>query len=74
MALFKNANEESSWVRVPVVQFLRASPDPKAKEYLKELAEIDPDAVKRATNYLALPGASAASPVHSAGDSCRQRH
>ena len=56
--LFKNANEESSWVRVPVVQFLRACPDPKAQEYLKELAKIDPDAVKRATNFLALPGAS----------------
>ena len=56
--LFKNANEESSWVRVPVVQFLRACPDPKAQEYLKELAQIDPDAVKRATNFLALPGAA----------------
>ena len=55
--LFKNANEESSWVRVPVVQFLRACPEPKAKEYIDELAKIDPDAVKRATNYLALPGA-----------------
>jgi hypothetical protein len=58
--LFKNANEESSWVRVPVVQFLRACPDPKAQEYLVELAKIDPDAVKRATNYLMLPGASGA--------------
>ncbi len=55
--LFKNANEESSWVRVPVVQFLRACPEPKAKEYIDELAKIDPDAVKRTTNYLALPGA-----------------
>ena len=58
--LFKNANEESSWVRVPVVQFLRACPEPKAQEYLVELAKIDPDAVKRATNYLMLPGASGA--------------
>ena len=56
--LFKNANDESSWVRVPVVQFLRACPEPKAKEYIDELAKIDPDAVKRATNYLALPGSS----------------
>ncbi len=56
--LFKNANEESSWVRVPVIQFLRACPDAKAKEYIDELAKIDPDAVKRATNYLALPGAA----------------
>jgi hypothetical protein len=57
VALFKDANEESSWVRVPVVQFLRACPDPKALEYIAELTKIDPDAVKRATNYLALPGA-----------------
>jgi hypothetical protein len=64
--LFKNANEESSWVRVPVVQFLRACPDPKAQEHLKELAQIDPDAVKRATNFLALPGA--AGPVAAAAN------
>ena len=62
VALFKNANEESSWVRVPVVQFLRACPDPKALEYIAELTKIDPDAVKRATNYLALPGAGLAPP------------
>jgi len=61
--LFKNANEESSWVRVPVVQFLRACPDPKALEYLGELSKIDPDAVKRATNYLALPGAASGGPA-----------
>jgi len=54
--LFKNANEESGWVRVPVVNFLRACPLPESKAYLAELEEIDPDAVKRANNFLPLPG------------------
>jgi len=56
--LFKEADDETSFVRVPVVQFLRQCPDPKAKEYLTELAKIDPDAVKRAMNYLAVPPAA----------------
>lgn len=52
--LFKGANEESGWVRVPVVNFLRACPLPEAQTYLSELAEIDPDAVKRASSFLPL--------------------
>lgn len=62
--LFKEADDETSFVRVPVVQFLRQCPDPKAKEHLAELAKIDPDAVKRAMNYLAIPpAATPAAPV-----------
>ncbi|MBX3413520.1 MAG: hypothetical protein KF708_12590 [Pirellulales bacterium] len=53
--LFKGADEESGWVRVPVVNFLRACPLPEAQTYLAELAEIDPDAVKRANSFLPLP-------------------
>jgi hypothetical protein len=49
--LFKTADEKSSWVRVPVINFLQASPEPKAKEYLAELEKIDPDAVKRANSF-----------------------
>lgn len=58
VTLFKEANEESSWVRVPVVNYLRACPKPEAKKYLAELAKIDPDAVKRANSFFPL-GASA---------------
>ncbi len=60
--LFKEADEETSFVRVPVVQYLRQCPDPKAQQYLKELAQIDPDAVKRAMNFfpIAAPSAPAA--------------
>lgn len=52
--LFKTADEKSSWVRVPVVNFLQASPEPKAKEYLAELEKIDPDAVKRANSFFPI--------------------
>lgn len=55
--LFKNANEKSSWVRVPVIQYLKACPLPKAENTLKELAKIDPDAVRRANFFTPLGGA-----------------
>ena len=41
--LFKNADDESNWVRVPVINYLRACPLPKAKEKIDELAKIDPE-------------------------------
>src|SRR5437868_2009938 len=55
--LYKNANEKNSWVRVPVVNYLRACPLPKAKELLVECEKIDPAAVKRANTF--FPGAPA---------------
>jgi hypothetical protein len=50
--LFKTADDESSWVRVPVINYLRACPLPEAKTHLDELAKLDPEAVKRASFYL----------------------
>jgi hypothetical protein len=49
--LFKNADEKSSWVRVPVVNYLRACPLPEAKEKMAELEKIDPAAVRRANTF-----------------------
>jgi hypothetical protein len=49
--LFKEADEKTSWVRVPVVNYLRACPKPEAKEYIKELEKVDPAAVKRANTF-----------------------
>ena len=51
--LFKSADEKLSWVRVPVVNYLRACPLPRAKELIAECEKIDPQAVKRA--YLFFP-------------------
>ncbi|HUY33745.1 MAG TPA: hypothetical protein VMV69_13425 [Pirellulales bacterium] len=60
--LFKDADEQSSWVRVPVVNYLRACPKPEAKKHLEELAKIDPDAVKRANSFFPVPGGGGAKP------------
>jgi hypothetical protein len=50
--LFKTSDEQSSWVRVPVINYLRACPLPEAKTHLEELAKLDPEAVKRASFYV----------------------
>jgi hypothetical protein len=50
--LFKDADDKSSWVRVPVINYLRACPEPEAEKYIAELEKIDPAAVKPAkTNF-----------------------
>ncbi len=53
--LFKTADENSSWVRVPVVNYLRACPLPIAAEKLTELEKIDPKAVQRAKTFFPIP-------------------
>ena len=58
--LYKNADEKTSWVRVPVVNYLRVCPLPKAKELLKECERIDPQAVKRANTFFPTPSATPA--------------
>lgn len=57
--LFKDADKESAWIRLPVVNYLRACPLPQAKVHLEELAKIDPEVVKRAMNYYPTPAATA---------------
>src|SRR5262245_60146857 len=64
--LYKNANEKNSWVRVPVVNYLRACPLPKAKELLKECDKIDPAAVKRANTFFPATPAAPASGTNKA--------
>ncbi len=58
--LFKSADEKSSWVRVPVINYLRACPLPEAEAKLQELKDIDPAAFKRATSFFPLPKATGA--------------
>lgn len=50
--LFKTADEQSAWVRIPVVNYLRACPLPEAKTHLEELTKIDPEAIKRASFFV----------------------
>jgi len=54
-ALFENATDENNWVRMPVVNYVRACPLPEAQEKLKKLEEIDPAAVKRAKTFFPIP-------------------
>ena len=51
VSLFKTANEESEWVKGPVVNYLRACPLPAAKQQLQELAKLDPAAVANASLF-----------------------
>lgn len=53
--LFKEADEKTSWVKVPVVNFLRVCPLPEAKERIKELQKIDPESVRRANTFFPTP-------------------
>jgi hypothetical protein len=63
--LFKTSDDESNWVRVPVVNYLRACPLPEAKTKLDELAKLDPETVKRANSFFPFAGTPAAAAVPS---------
>ena len=54
--LFVTADENSSWVRVPVINYLRACPLPIAKEKIEFLKTVDPDSVKRAMTFFPAAG------------------
>ncbi len=53
--LFIEADPDNNWVRVPVVNYLRACPLPAAKEALKKLEEVDPESVRRANTFFSIP-------------------
>jgi hypothetical protein len=50
--LFKNSNEDTKWVRVPVVSYLKVCPKPEAKDAIAELTKLDPESVRRAETLL----------------------
>ncbi len=53
--LFRDADSESNWVRVPIINYVRACPLPEAKTTMAELQRIDPEAVKRASTFFPFP-------------------
>lgn len=65
VALFKTADDKSSWVRVPVINYLRACPLPDAAKQLDELQQLDPAAFKRATSFFPVPQPTPAPPKQS---------
>ena len=53
--MFIKADSENNWIRVPVVNYLRACPLPAAKEALEKLEEVDPESVRRANTFFSIP-------------------
>ncbi len=53
--LFEKATDETNWVRVPVINYLRACPLPEAQAMLTKLEKIDPNAFKRAKTFFPIP-------------------
>lgn len=63
MDLYRNADEKSSWVRVPVINYLRACPDKeKTAPLLTECEKIDPMSMKRANTFFPFSGNKPATP------------
>ncbi len=52
--MFKDADQDSNWQRVPIITYLRACPKPEAKKHIEELKKIDAQAVERADFYLGI--------------------
>ena len=53
--LFLKSDPDNNWVRVPVVNYLRACPLEKAKEAISKLEAVDPESVKRANTFFSIP-------------------
>ncbi|MEO1524285.1 MAG: hypothetical protein AAFX06_02565 [Planctomycetota bacterium] len=53
--LFKEAEKDKNWLRVPVINYLRACPLPEAEKVIADLEKIDPDAVRRAKTFFPIP-------------------
>ena len=53
--LFKDAEKDKNWLRVPVINYLRACPLPEAEKAIAELEKIDPEAVRRAKTFFPIP-------------------
>ena len=72
--LFINADADNNWVRVPVVNYLRACPLDEAKDALKKLEKVDPESVRRANTFFSIPvpardtGASSSSVIRDSDD------
>lgn len=55
VGLFIEAEEDNNWIRVPVVNYLRACPKPEAEAALEKLREIDPESIRRASSFFSIP-------------------
>jgi hypothetical protein len=51
VALFKSADPKTTYVRMPIINYVRVCPLPAAEQALEEFKKIDPDAVKRSMTF-----------------------
>jgi len=51
VTLFKEADEKSSWVRIPIINFLRKCPLDGSKELIEELRAIDSESVRKSFQF-----------------------
>ncbi|MHB0958409.1 MAG: hypothetical protein ACYC0X_17365 [Pirellulaceae bacterium] len=49
--MFKSANTKTSYVRMPIINYVRTCPLPAAQQALEEFRQIDPEAVKRSMTF-----------------------
>jgi hypothetical protein len=53
--LFTSPDQETTtWVRIPVINYLRACPLPRAKAYIEQLRKIDPKSVEQSETLYAV--------------------
>jgi len=52
--LFKNADDDTSWLRQPIARYLMQCPLPEAQQHLEELRKIDAEAIEQASSVQAL--------------------
>ncbi|QDV47212.1 hypothetical protein Enr13x_71210 [Stieleria neptunia] len=64
--LFKEAEKDKNWLRVPVINYMRACPLPEAEAAIEELEKIDPEAVRRAKTFFPIPVPVRAKPAEEA--------
>ncbi len=60
--LFKDTEQEITWIRVPIIRYLKACPLPEAQERLAELKKLDPKTYRKAMIFGMIgrrPGGSA---------------
>lgn len=48
--------DDRQWAKLPIVNYMRASPRADAKKYLDEIEKLDPEVVKKSKAYYPLPG------------------
>ena len=49
--MFKTANTKTTYVRMPIINYVRACPLPAAQPALEQFKQIDPEAVKRSMTF-----------------------